>query len=142
MLNKYYDRFSLNFDPVQEILKMRCQISFLMKKVITLKKLRVKMKTFTQPFFNHSSLSINRKKKCGNENHQEDTKHIHALVANLLHNRIGNLDWCLENRLSLLSRGGCNAYFLDENLGARGKHLAIQLLWATAQLLVTRVSLI
>ena len=91
-----------------------------------------------QPFqFEHK-----QKKKCGNENHQEDTKHIHALVADLLHNRIGNLDWCLENSLSLLSRGGCNAYFLDENLGAQGKHLAIQLLWATAQLLVTRVSLI
>ena len=41
---------------------------------------------------------------------------------------------------NLLQRSRYNAYCLDSNAGVREKHLAIQLLWATAQLLVTRVS--
>ena len=34
-----------------------------MKKVIILKKIQVKMKTFAPPFFNHFSLSLKRKKR-------------------------------------------------------------------------------
>ena len=55
--------FSLNFDSVKEILKILCQIYVLMKKVIILRKIQVTMKTFAPPFFNHFSLSLNRKKR-------------------------------------------------------------------------------
>ena len=34
-----------------------------MKRVIILKKIQVTMKTFISPFFNHFSLSLNRKKR-------------------------------------------------------------------------------
>ena len=41
---------SLNFDPVQEILKiMRCHIYILMKEVIILKKIHVTMKSVVPP---------------------------------------------------------------------------------------------
>ena len=53
---------SLNFDLAKEILKMQCQIYILLKKAIILKKIQAKMKTFTPPFFNHFSLSLNRNK--------------------------------------------------------------------------------
>ena len=48
---KMYDRFSgiINFDPVKEILKIRCHIYILMKKVIILRKIHVKMKSFAPP---------------------------------------------------------------------------------------------
>ena len=39
----------LNFDPVKEILKIRCHIYILMKKVIILRKIHVKMKSFAPP---------------------------------------------------------------------------------------------
>ena len=39
----------LNFDPVKEILKIRCHNYILMKKVIVLKKIDVKMKSFAPP---------------------------------------------------------------------------------------------
>ena len=52
------------------------------------------MKSFAPPFFNHFSLSLNRKKTCGNESYEKETKHIHLSAADLLHIRIGNLDWC------------------------------------------------
>ena len=35
-----------------------------------------------------------KKKTCGNESYEKETKHIHAVAADLLHIRIGNLDWC------------------------------------------------
>ena len=38
-----------NFDPVKEILKIRCHIYILMKKVIILRKIHVKMKSFAPP---------------------------------------------------------------------------------------------
>ena len=46
-----YDRFSgiINFDPVKEILKIRCHIYNLMKEVIILGKIHVKMKSFALP---------------------------------------------------------------------------------------------
>ena len=31
---------------------------------------------------------------CGNESHQNETKHSHTSAADLLHIRIENLDWC------------------------------------------------
>ena len=65
-----------------------------MRRVIILKKIQVKMKTFIPPFFNHFSLSLNIKKACGNDSHEKETKHIHASAADLLHIRIGSLDWC------------------------------------------------
>ena len=54
---------SLNFDPVKEILKIQCQIYVLMKQVISLKKIQVTVKISFSPFFNHFSLSLNRKKR-------------------------------------------------------------------------------
>ena len=54
---------SLNFDPAKEILKIRRQIYILMKKVIILKKIKAIMKTFASAFFNHFSLSLNRKRR-------------------------------------------------------------------------------
>ena len=52
------------------------------------------IKSFAPLFFNHFSLSLNKKKACGNETHEKETKHIHASAADLLHIKIGNLDWC------------------------------------------------
>ena len=43
---------------------------------------------------------LNKKKRCGNESHDKtkillnETKHIYAWANNLLHIRIGNLNWC------------------------------------------------
>ena len=54
---------SLNFDPVREIFKIRCQIYILMKKMIILRE----------------------QKACGNERHDKETEHIHASTADLLH---------------------------------------------------------
>ena len=56
------------------------------------KNMNPSLKSFALPFFNHFSLSLDRKKH-GNENHEKETKHIHASAANLLHIKIGNLNW-------------------------------------------------
>ena len=50
------------------------------------------MKSFTLPFFNHFSLRLKRKKTCGNENHEKETKYNHESAADLLHIRIADLD--------------------------------------------------
>ena len=55
----------LNFDQVKEILKIRCHIYIFMKKVVMLREMLVKIKSFA-PL-------------------QKETKHIHASVAHLLH---------------------------------------------------------
>ena len=61
-----YDSFSeLNFDPVKEILKIRCHIYILIKKVVILRKINVKMKSLA-PLY-------------------KKTKHIHVSAADLLH---------------------------------------------------------
>ena len=52
------------------------------------------METFSSPFFNHFNLSLVRKKTYGNENHEKETKHIHASPTNILHIRKGNLNCC------------------------------------------------
>ena len=44
-----------------------------MKTVIILREIQVTMKTFGPPFFNHLSLSLNRKKKYVNESHEKET---------------------------------------------------------------------
>ena len=45
-----YDRFSeLNFNSVKEILKIQCHINILMKKMVILRKIHVKMKSFAPP---------------------------------------------------------------------------------------------
>ena len=54
----------LNFDPVKEILKIRCQIYILMEKVIILRKMHIKVfrSTILHPF----EFEPDQKKKCGN----------------------------------------------------------------------------
>ena len=49
------------FDPVKVILKVRCQIYILMKRVINLRKIQVIMKAFAPPFFSHLSSTLNWK---------------------------------------------------------------------------------
>ena len=54
------------------------------------------MNIFPPQLFNHFSLKHEQKKTCSNESHVKvttETKHFHASAANLLHVRIGNLDW-------------------------------------------------
>ena len=45
--------------------------------------------TIFQPF----QFEPEQKKTCGNEDHEKKTKHINASAEDLLHFRIGNLDW-------------------------------------------------
>ena len=45
--------------------------------------------TILQPF----QFAPEQKKMCGNESHQNKTNHIHSSAADLLHIRIGKLDW-------------------------------------------------
>ena len=51
LYNIIFFQILINFDPVKEILKIRCQICISMKKVIILRKTQVSMKTLTSPFF-------------------------------------------------------------------------------------------
>ena len=46
--------------------------------------------TILQPF----QFEPEEKKTCGNESHEKKAKHINTSSADLLHIRIGNLDWC------------------------------------------------
>ena len=64
---------SLNFDPAKEILKIRCKIYILMKEVIILRKRQVTIKISPPSIFNYVSLSLNRNKTCGIENHEKET---------------------------------------------------------------------
>ena len=81
---------SINVGPVKEILKVAMSDLYLMKKVVILKKIQMTMKVFAPPFFNCSSLSLNRKKRV-TESHKTETKHIYASAADLLHNTISQL---------------------------------------------------
>ena len=54
-----------------------------MKKVTSL------CSTILKPF----QFEPEHKKTCGNESHEKETKHNHASAADLLHIRIGSLDW-------------------------------------------------
>ena len=55
----------LNVDPAKKILKIRCHIYILMKRVVILRKIHVKMKSFAPP--------------------QKEAKHILASAVDLLH---------------------------------------------------------
>ena len=86
LLNKCYDRFSsfienatmsdLYFDKESDYSEKNTNDN------------EVFRSTILQPF----QLEPEQKKMCGNENHDKETKHIHASAADLLHIRIGNLD--------------------------------------------------
>ena len=52
------------------------------------------LKSFPLPLVNDFSLSLNRKKTCGKESQLKKAKHIHASSVDLLHIRIGNVNWC------------------------------------------------
>ena len=58
--------------------------------------------TILQPFQFDPEL----KKTCDNESHEKKTKYIHALTADLLHIRIGNLDWSARE-------ASCHPAFMD-----------------------------
>ena len=70
--------FSLNFDPVKEILKIRCHIYIFVKKVIILRKIHAKNEVFRSTILHH------RKKLNVSLSYRFITYSI----------RIGNLDWC------------------------------------------------
>ena len=115
---------------------MQCQIYILMKKVIILEKMQVTMKT-SLPFFSHLNLSLNRK-KCV------------ISAADSLQIRIGNLNWChcghCKNETGEIDCLYCREVdamlFASAKIPEHRKYLALQLLWTTARLLVTCVSLI
>ena len=79
-------------------LKIRCHIYFVMKKVIILRKIHVAMKIFAPPILNHFNLNLNRKKRVVMRAMRKKLNifklHIYASADDLLHIRIGNLDWC------------------------------------------------
>ena len=89
-----------------------------MKKVNILRKIHVTLKSFAPSFFNYFSLSLNRKK--------------HVVMR------------ALKKKLNIFTLQLLIYYILEQeiSIGARGKHLSIQLSWASGRLLVTRVSLI
>ena len=49
---------------------------------------------FSSTFFQLFQFEIEQKKTCANESHEKETKHIYSSAADLLHIRIGNLNWC------------------------------------------------
>ena len=81
---------SLNFDPVRVILKIRCLIYILMKKVIILRKIHVAIKSFAPPFSNHFSLSLNGKKR---ESHEKNVFTLQLPIHYILYQN-KNIDWC------------------------------------------------
>ena len=46
---------------------------------------------FRSTIFRSFQFVPEQKKMCGNDSHEEETKHIYPSVADLLHTRIGNL---------------------------------------------------
>ena len=68
---------------------------YLMNKVVILKKIQVAMKTFVPPFFDHFSLSLSRKKRVVMMRAMRKKLNIaiYASATDLLHIRIGNLNW-------------------------------------------------
>ena len=61
------------------------------------------MKSYVPPFFNHFSLSLNRK-SYGNESHEKETTHIYASAADLLRIRIRNLNWYKSGHCKIEAR--------------------------------------
>ena len=117
-----------------------------MKKVIILRKIQVTMKTFAPPFFIHFSLSLNRKKACGNESHEKETNlfMLQLQICYILEQEIlisTNADLAKNEVIAFVVERCMQCLPFRQNPGAHRKHLAIHVLWATAQLLATRVSL-
>ena len=66
---------------------------------------------------------------------EKKTKHIHASAADLLHFRIGNLDWC--------KYGLCKNKAREiDCLCCREVNAMLMILWVTARLLITSVCLV
>ena len=78
---------SLHFDPVREILKY--DVRFIFKEESDYSE----ENTNDNEHFRFS-LSLNRKKRVVMRANAKETKHIYTSAANLLHIRIGNLNWC------------------------------------------------
>ena len=99
----------LNFDPVKEILKIQFHIYILMKKVIILRKIHVKMKSFTPQW--------------------KETKHIHTSAAGFVtyNMRIENLDWskCQKQPLEVFceQRSSLKCRKIHRKLLCQSKHL-------------------
>ena len=104
--------------------------------------------TIFQPF----QFEPEQKKTCRNESHEKETKHI---TLQLLIYYILEQEFSIGANMGIAKTKGekqtvfvierpmqCLLLLLKKNPRARGKHLAIQLLWATARLLVTSVNLI
>ena len=51
-------------------------------------------KVFLSNIFRPFHFESEQKKTCGNGSDEKGTKYIHPTAADLLHIRIGNLDWC------------------------------------------------
>ena len=51
-------------------------------------------KVFRSTILQQFQFKLEKVFTCGKERYENETKHIHASAANLLHIRIGNLDWC------------------------------------------------
>ena len=83
---------SLIFEPVKEIYTENMSDLYLMKKVTILRKVLVTMKTFVPLFFNQFSLSLNRK-QCWVTQAMRKKQNIFVSGVNLLHIRIGNLNF-------------------------------------------------
>ena len=107
---------SLNFDPVKEILKIRCQIYILMMKVIILKKIQVTMKTFAPPFFQPFQFEQQKKRVVMRAMRKKRNIFtlqlpIYYIIEQEVSIRMRTLQKRSErNRLSLLQRGGCSFY--------------------------------
>ena len=78
---------------MKEILKIRCQIYFLMKKVIILKKIHVTMKSFAPPFFNYFSLSLKGEKRVVMRAMRKKLNICGSTADLLFVIGIGNFDW-------------------------------------------------
>ena len=85
----------LNFDRVKEILRIRCHIYIFMKKVVILREMHVKMKSFTPP--------------------QKETKHPRLGCPFITYGiTTGNLDWrkCQKRPLEVFCEKRCFLIFL------------------------------
>ena len=88
------------------------------------------------PCFSYRVITyLNRKSRLECELQEKKTKHIHASAADLLHFRIGNLDWC--------KCGLCKNKAREiDCLCCREVNAMLMILWVTARLLITSVCLV
>ena len=78
---------------MKEIRKIQCQI-YINEETDYSEENTSDNEDFRSTIFQPFTFDSEQKKTCGNERHEKETKHIHASTANLLHIRIGNIDWC------------------------------------------------